>query len=322
MPVEIEFDPDVFHGELTANRAQVFVRVARTADLADCTLHGFVHGPRCEYAHTLPARFALQDLGAGPTLLARATLTDPCLWTSDLPQIYDVHVELRRGTEVLTREQRMLGLRGIGTRSGETPQLVREGKTWIPRGVALEALDTIDVPALRDQLLAGVCTSPPLDLFVEASRRGLYLIARLDAARQDVPTTLRSLARWPAVMAAVIRRGEALDRSLQQVAPNLLLVQEISAFEVPLSSMAPWAAAMLINLPTDQTTLPSGERNTSLPWFIQRPLLVEKVSSSEARAECDRLQRDLALSGQFSGYLVDVVPATTSSAGQPNAVSK
>lgn len=305
MPVEIEFDPDVFHGELTANRAQVFVRAPRTADLADCTLHGYVQGPRCEYAHTLPAKFTLQDLGAGPTLLARTTVTDPCLWTSDLPQIYDVHIELRRGTEVLAREQRLLGLRGIGARTGgETPQLVREGKAWVPRGVALESLETIEVTALREHLLVGVCTSPPLDLLVEASRRGLYLIARLDHEKQDVPQAIRNLARWPAIMAASIRHGEALDRSLTQVAPNLLLLQEIEVSTWDPAPLAAWAAAVLVTLRPGESRLPSGGFVDSLPCLVQRPSTVANLPPDQARAECDRLQRDLASARQFSGYLI------------------
>jgi len=304
MPAELVFDPDVFHGELTANRAQVFVRAARTAELQDCTLHGYVHGPRCEYSHTLPARFALQDLGTGPTLLARATLTDPCLWTSDLPQLYDMHIELRRGSEVLAREQRLLGLRGVGARSGEAPQLVRDGKVWVPRGGAVESLKTMDVNALREELLVGVCTSPPLDLLVEASRRGLYLIARLDASRQDVPATLHNLARWPAMLMAVIRNGEGLDARLPQLAPNLLLAQEISSSSRGSHCPAAWAAALLVMLSPGETLPPFGRGVTSLPWLVQRPTTSSNLSPGEARRECDRLQSDLAVAEQFSGYLI------------------
>lgn len=315
MPVEMEFDPDVFHGELTANHAHLFVRVPRTPDLANCTLHGYVHGPRCEYAHSLPARFALQDLGVGPTLLARATLTDPCLWTSDLPQLYDVQVELRRGTEVIAREKRMLGLRGIGVHKGPSPRLVREAKTWVPRGVALELLESPDAVSLREELLVGICSLPPLDLLVEASRRGLYLIARLDAERQDLPAALRNLARWPAVLMAVIRGGAKFDRSLQQVAPNLLLAQEVdlSAPQGPDAlEPRPWATALVAELEPGKTLQSAGEINASLPWLFLRSVATGNLSPAEARAECDRLQRDLAPAGQFGGYLI---AAATSPAG-------
>lgn len=308
MPVESEFDPDVFHGELTANRAQVFVRAARPADWTDCTLHGFVHGPRCELAHTLPAKFVLKDLGAGPTLLARATLTDPCLWTGDLPQIYDVHIELRRGSEVVAHEQRMIGLRGIGTRvSGETSQLVREAKPWVPRGVGLELLEAVEVNSLREQLLVGVCDSPPLDLLVEASRRGLYLIVRLDAERQDVPTALRSLARWPAVVIVVICGGGTLDPRLNQIAPNLLLTQAVRSPDMKSFEPASWAAGIWWEVPSKDSLAESVSGKPGpgqLPVFIQASPGCRSIDPARARQECDRLQGRLALIGQLAGYFI------------------
>lgn len=311
MPAEINFDPDVFHGELTANRAQVFVRLPRTPEIADCTLHGFVHGPRCEFAHTLPAKYTLTDLGAGPTLLARTTITDPCLWTSDLPQIYDVHIELRRGSEVLAREQRMIGLRGIGARSsvsggsvsGGSGQLLREGKIWVPRGVAIELLPTTTesvVAQLRAELLVGICAAPPLDLLVEASRRGAYLIANLSADRSDFTATLRSLARWPAVMLAIIHGGEGFDRGLQQVAPNLLLAQPVSPAAVNDLQPAPWATSLVVAPTAAEPFLTAG----SLPILAARSTSEMLASTAQGRAACDRLQRDFSAARQFAGYLI------------------
>ncbi len=304
MPVEIEFDPDVFHGELTANRGQVFVRAERTADLQDCKLYGYVHGPRCEFAHTLLARYSLVDLGPGSTLLGRATITDPCLWTSDLPQIYDVHVELRRGIEVLARAQRMIGLRGIGPRTSPSGgQLVRESKVWVPRGVAIDSLagDSL-VAQLREELLVGVCSAPSAALLDEASRRGAYLIVQVNAAEQDLPATLRALSRWPAVMLAVIQGGEALARGLQQVAPNLILAQAVRAEALPALTTAAWANVLVVELGVDQKleSIPAMQ----LPLLVQRDLPQENLSAAAARGECDRLQRDLATVGQFAGYMV------------------
>ncbi|WP_425616133.1 hypothetical protein NA78x_006072 [Anatilimnocola sp. NA78] len=291
---ELQFDPDVFHGELTVNRGQVFVRAARPAELADCTLHGYVHGPRCELAHTLPAKFTLQDLGTGPTLLARTTITDPCYWTSDLPQLYDVHVELRRGSEVLAREQRMIGLRGIGARD---QRFVREGKAWIPRGVSLASLAGNDITQLREQLLVGVCSSPPLDLLVEASRRGVYLIVHIDATQQDAASALHQLARWPAVMMAVIHGADSAAKSLAQVAPNVILSQPMKAEDSAVVPPAAWASAMVAEV-TDSLMVPTG----TLPILVQRKL-GSLVSADAARAACDQLQRDFVAVGQFAGYL-------------------
>ncbi|QDU30863.1 hypothetical protein ETAA8_60120 [Anatilimnocola aggregata] len=300
---EIELDPDVFHGELTTNRAQIFVRVPREAEFQDCMLYGKVIGPRCELAHTLPAKFALTDLGAGPTLLARTTITDPCYWTGDLPQLYDVQVELRRGTEVIAREQRMIGLRGIGGRSSPTGnQLIREGKVWVPRGVELSSLDSSELLSLREQLLVGICQAPPLDLLVEATRRGVYLIVLVDAAQQEIVAALRQLARWPAVMMAVVRGADSHDRGLAQVAPNLLLAQPVPAADLGSFQPAAWASVMIAEVAGDSVPV-AGITNCPLPVIIQRPTQ-QKLSAEAARAECDRLQRDLAASGQFAGYLV------------------
>jgi len=290
MPAEVEFDPDVFHGELTANRGQVFVRAARTAEFAACYLSGYVQGPRCEYAHTLPAKYQLTDLGAGPTLLARATITDPCYWTSDLPQLYDVHIELRRGSELVAREKRLIGLRGIGPRGRE---LVREGKIWVPRGVTISDEPGM-VDQLRDELLVGVCSNPSLDLLNEASRRGAYLIASLAADRPDFIAALRSLARWPAVMMAIVHGGEKLERSLQQVAPNLLLTQPAPQSEN--FRVAAWANALIVD---EAGPFPA----VSLPILVQRTI-VAPVSLDSARSACDQLQRDGAPRAQFAGYLL------------------
>jgi hypothetical protein len=300
---EPTIDADVFHGELTANRAQILVRVPRTDAWQDCTLHGQVQGPRCDYAQTLPARFSLQDLGAGPTLLARTIVTDPCYWTADLPQIYDVRIELRRGTEVLAREQRMIGLRGLGARTTASGgRLAREGKTWIPRGVSLKRIAADGLSSLRDELLVGVAHGvPPLDLLVEASRRGIYLIVNLDAAQVDIATALKQLARWPAVMMAIIHGGESLDRSLTQVAPNILLAQRVAGADLTTTALAPWASLVVADVSADATTLPPP--SFSAPVIVQRTLGAQ-VSAAEARAACDQLQRDLASSGQFAGYLV------------------
>jgi hypothetical protein len=308
MPIEIDFDPDVFHGELTSARAQVFVRAPRIGELTDCTLHGYVYGPHCEHAHTLPARFPLQDLGPGPTLLARAIVTDPCIWTNDLPHVYEVHFELRRGNHVLARGQRILGLRGIGRRVvGGLPMLVREGKGWVPRGVAVELLETQVVDPLREQLLVGVCAASPPDLLLKAGRRGLYLIVRLDARRQDVVRELRSVANSPAVMGAVIEEGDGLNPRLPQVAPNLVLFQAVNRGEVRSLTPAPWATGLWLNVTPGQPIEQADMRRLlelQLPACVQGAADRSHFAPDQVRQECDRLQSDLAPTGQFAGYFI------------------
>jgi hypothetical protein len=71
-------------------------------------LRGLMRGPFCEYAHTLPAEFAFRDLGTGS---AEAVVTDPCLWSSELPHLYHVDVEARRGEHVVAEYHGKVGLR-------------------------------------------------------------------------------------------------------------------------------------------------------------------------------------------------------------------
>ncbi len=123
---------DVFYGDLTANRAYVYARLPRPADDAGLSLGGFVRGPRCLQAETLPLTAKLVDLGPGPTLLARALVPEPCFWSPDLPAIYDVTVNLLRGEEVIATERREIGLRSFGVKG---QNLMLDGKRWVLRGV-------------------------------------------------------------------------------------------------------------------------------------------------------------------------------------------
>src|SRR5829696_6519128 len=107
---------DVFYGDLTVNRAFVYARLPLPAEVGAWSLAGQIRGPRCLAAETLPVTSPLLDLGPGPTLLARAMVTDPCFWSPDLPAIYDVTVNLLRGTEIVASARREIGLRSLGVR--------------------------------------------------------------------------------------------------------------------------------------------------------------------------------------------------------------
>jgi hypothetical protein len=309
MAPEITFQSDVFHGELTANRAQVFVRVPRTPDNEGCQLIGYVHGPHCEYAHTLPAKFVLQDLGSGPTLLARAIITDPCLWTGDLPQLYDVHIELRRGSTVLASEKRTIGLRGLGVRAASGRiRFVREGKVWVPRGVGIRSLTDEALTDLREELLVGFYQGvPPLDWLQTASRRGLYLIVELPERARNLAELLKQLARWPAVMLAVLPspfNTSEPDPALRQVAPNLLLGQRLALHDLDSLEPAAWAQAVLATTSFDGTRVAvPAIRDLGLPVILQGTRQ-SAVAQNSNRAACDALQAAAANRGQFAGYLV------------------
>src|SRR5689334_19006876 len=134
---------DVFYGDLTVAQGYVYARLPRPLDDAGLSLAGYVRGPRCLLAETLPVSTSLVDLGAGPTLLARALIPDPCFWSPDLPAIYDVVVELRRGSETIATERREIGLRALGVR-GRCFYL--DGKKWVLRGVLDASTEAAKLP--------------------------------------------------------------------------------------------------------------------------------------------------------------------------------
>jgi Glycosyl hydrolases family 2 len=74
-------------------------------------LRGTLRGPYCEQARTLPAEFAFRDLGPGAPASAEAVVTDPCMWSPDLPHLYQVDVEALRDGQIVAEYHGMIGLR-------------------------------------------------------------------------------------------------------------------------------------------------------------------------------------------------------------------
>jgi hypothetical protein len=143
-------DLEVFYGELTPIRAVVYARLPRPSGESNLTLTGTIRGPRCLHAQTLPATWQLADLGPGPTLLARALVTEPCFWSPDLPAVYDVTVRVQRGEETVATERREIGFKPLGIRG---PQFIMAGKNWVLLGIARCIIDfhnsTVAAPLAR-----------------------------------------------------------------------------------------------------------------------------------------------------------------------------
>src|SRR5258707_3368942 len=99
---------EIFFGDANHAEARIYARLAIDKRMLDCRLTGRVIGPACEYAHTLSATIPLVskrpanvDSQNAPALLAEAIVPDPCFWSTELPFLYEVRFELRRGTELL-----------------------------------------------------------------------------------------------------------------------------------------------------------------------------------------------------------------------------
>jgi len=285
---------DVFFGELTPARAVVYARLPREAGV-DLTLSGTVRGPRCLHAQTLPANFSLVDLGPGPTVLARAIVTDPTHWTSELPAIYDVMVRVQRGAELLATERREIGLRALGTRG---TQLALGGKNWVLRGV-LKSSTNAKLP--REWHAAGaalVCDGDEDEALAEAGQWGAVSVVRVSAGGEEAVRRIRMLARFPGV-AVVLIQGE-LPRGFRKaaVAPNVLLA---AALRSP-TSRPTWAELLLVEA-RDADRFAEIAKQAKLPVVAVRRLDAP-LDINRTRAACDELQRDLAPLGQFAGYVV------------------
>lgn len=94
--------------EVSDMEARVTVRYAGETT----ELRGLLRGPYCATAHTLPAEYPLRRGDAPGT--AVVVVTDPCLWSRELPHLYRVEVRALQGAEVVAEYHGEIGLRDVG----------------------------------------------------------------------------------------------------------------------------------------------------------------------------------------------------------------
>jgi hypothetical protein len=309
----------VFHGEASTTLGRVYARLLVAEEPADCELTGRVVGPRCRWANTLPAGSKLvqvkQDGGTG-YLLAEAVVPDPCFWSDEVPMLYDVHVELRRGGETIGRAERSVGFRGVGRRGRS---LFRQGKRWVPRGMYLDAVVTSerdDLAAWRAAPAVMVVESPSDAICMAASEMGLWIVADLEGfetstairtagqASSGTRTALARLSHHSAVFLAILPEGVSATQELRGLAPNLLLAER--AQSVAIVQVSPDADCVWLDA-NDLDAFAAAARMTTLPVIAHRALGATR-SLSESRRACDDLQRDLAAIGDFAGYVISLNP--------------
>lgn len=312
MPEQLLDSLDVFYGELTSARATVYARLEGLKDTDGLSLSGFVRGPRCYYATTLPTSFRLQDAGRGPSLLAKAVIPDPAYWSPDTPHIYDVTVELRRGSELIDRDERQIGFKPLGI-SGR--HFTWEGKPWVLRGASNQTIDADDLSNWQDRSTSILFMNPPTDDQLEAaSTKGVlcWLLMPILESTKTMRNAMWSLSAFPSVAGYLIlseRHGDEVPRSLLECAPNVL---KGLSFGDP--TKVPTALRHRIfhqwKLEKDVPLQPE-LASDDYPLIIVREELVGRRNKSKplesiesARAAADRLQADLAPYGQFAGYIV------------------
>jgi len=126
------------------------------------------------------------------------------------------------------------------------------------------------------------------------------LIARLCGSSDEAAARLRRLGCFASVGVAILDDEAARGENIGKPRSGILLAQQIrggDSFDVP-----SWADVIVCDLSrVDANELDLGK--VTCPVLMYRGA-DSSASPEQARAACDKLQRDLAPIGQFAGYLV------------------
>lgn len=296
----------VFHGEASTTLVRVYARLPVNELTEGCELTGRVVGPRCRWAQTLAATSTLvarPGVASDDALLAEAVVPDPCFWSDELPMLYDVDVELRRGGATIAAARRTVGFRGVGRRGRS---LFRQGKRWVPRAmdiasVAAEARE--DLAAWREAAAVMFVSRPSDAVCQAASETGVWLLAGVEGDGDALIAELARIGRHASVFLAVLPCGVKATAAMRMAAPNLLIAQRIQASRAGESfDVSPNADCVFVDV-DDEEAFAAAVRGCALPLIAHRPLTAAEPLVA-ARRGCDVLQRDLATVGDYAGYVV------------------
>ncbi len=283
---------EVFFGKTSDAVAYVYAQLPGVSD-GGYQLNGQLTGPVCRYAETLPARSQLLDRGPGASLLAAAAVPEPCFWTPEMPHLYDLEVELRRGGQLVATARRTFGFRNLGAAGGK---LIYDAKRWVLRAVDAGHVPQSELPAWRDASAAMYARMPSDALCEEASRIGVLLVAEIAPDADE----LRRLSRWPAVGMVVPPRGETLPAEAGGLRHNMLVAERFATGEI--ATLSAGTSAVIIEIEGIESA--SAGIAPCPAALIARRVGGSYASVAEARAACDVLQRELAGAADWSGYIV------------------
>lgn len=294
MPLTLD-QLQLFTGATTDASAQVYARAPLVAPQAGCELSGRIHGPFCKYSTTLSASFELRDQGAGPSVLAKGTVADPCGWTPDLPFLYTVDFEWRTPSGAARIGSKRLAIRRFGAR-GKSWFL--EGQRWVIRGAAQELAPSDSLEAWHETCPVCFVDGLPTDAFLEqAAEAGAMIVPSL---RAEQIAELDRLARQATVAACVLETSPDWPADLRRRIPQTLFWEALP-IEAP-RTLSAWAQGAFVSLGEDPAAI-APWRELAAPVVACRRI-AGAPSLAAARAECDRLQRDLAPYGDWAGYVI------------------
>ncbi len=309
----------ILAGRADDMRAEIMVRISDCRMGGDpLHLTGTLVGPRRGRDMTLPTTVKLVDVtgdhpaaGAAGQALARAVFTEPAYWTPELPNLYRLQAEVRRGDQTVAVVDRMVGLRRLGVRGRS---LWLEGRRWVPRGVTISPMG-FEPTSLRSLSAAAVIDDPSDVICEAADQAGVAIIAVLrsvDDQPFDRDTAARRIAAWalrPSVVLAVVPRTASAEDSMAIIATvrplkgTMLVGLEVDGTQPPDAVPAVVADAVdciVVDLPRDG--LPHHGWRL---WKANKPLVAQRAVATgnlaEHRQECDRLQAALAAWGLAEG---------------------
>ncbi len=294
----------LFLGAASVPAARCYARCPRPPEGRDWRLEGSVRGPFSTRARTLPATTTWSDLGPGPTLMATASIPDPCYWTPDNPALYEVHLRVLDGSREIAATRRTLGLRRLGAH-GRAFRF--EAQRWVLRGVTRFAFSPAFVePAAAGAVRAAANTDQHIAMAAwdavpwrdehatlvarelsdaecdRAQREGRLLAAWVPVERGDWADELRRLSRWAAVAFAILEGRAAADwtaDAVRSLAPNLCLLQ---AFAVDARvTPSDWAQGVVVEAGDDRSAFARRIAACGLPVVAYRPFAprVEQVAA-------------------------------------------
>jgi hypothetical protein len=100
-------------GDVTDMEARVYARYIGSESV---TLNGSLRGPFCEHSRTLPADFGFRSASVQRLNEVEAIVTDPCMWTAEMPHLYKVNVEARAGDGLVAEYHGTIGLQRLAPR--------------------------------------------------------------------------------------------------------------------------------------------------------------------------------------------------------------
>lgn len=284
-------DLDLFYRDIGPNSARVFARLPKPLTSGEWTLRGQVRGPFTTRGHTLPSTSGFLELPEQGFLLSHARVVDPCTWSPDSPNLYDVTMELRRNNDVVEVEKRRIGIRDLRP---QRQNLLLDAKRCVLRGTWHTDEEPLN---WWNEATTRVMDRFEMPWLEQASKDGVLTIIDAEAYAKIDFSYLRQVAKYASAAMVIVPNPCPLPEDVRLVAPNLLFAQRWNA-DKPLAAWAHvcWAAAQQIV---------SGELQVA---SIALPLIAERKSThatlAEARAACDTLQAELAPFGQFAGYMV------------------